>query len=75
MTSTQDPYTQWTELTDAEITPDNVHTGLRVLKDDLWVAAADLAQAFYHLRLPPSHIFAPDLHCGTALRFAALCVL
>ncbi|KAI0775439.1 Alpha/Beta hydrolase protein [Irpex lacteus] len=41
-------------------------------KYDLWVAAADLAQAFYHLRLPPSHIFAPDLYSGVAMRFAAL---
>ncbi|KAI0092555.1 Alpha/Beta hydrolase protein [Irpex rosettiformis] len=41
-------------------------------KYDLWVAAADLAHAFYHLRLPPSHIFAPDLYSGVAMRFAAL---
>ena len=41
-------------------------------KYDLWVAAADLAHAFYHLRLPASHIFAPDLYSGAAMRFAAL---
>ncbi|KIP09848.1 hypothetical protein PHLGIDRAFT_34214 [Phlebiopsis gigantea 11061_1 CR5-6] len=41
-------------------------------KHDLWVTAADLAQAFYHLRLPPAHIFAPDLYCFAAMRFAAL---
>ncbi|KAI0637711.1 Alpha/Beta hydrolase protein [Trametes polyzona] len=39
---------------------------------DLWVTAADLAHCFYHLRLPPSHIFAPELFSFTALRFAAL---
>lgn len=41
-------------------------------KHDLWVTAADLAHAFYHLRLPPAHIFAPDLYSMAALRFAAL---
>lgn len=43
-------------------------------KHDLWVTAADLAQAFYHLRLPPSHLFAPDLFTHSCLRFAALYV-
>lgn len=41
-------------------------------KYDLWVAAADLAQAFYQLRLPPAHIFAPDLSAQVALRLACL---
>ncbi|THG99570.1 hypothetical protein EW026_g2816 [Hermanssonia centrifuga] len=41
-------------------------------KHDLWVSAADLAHAFYHLKLPPAHIFAPDLSTLAALRFAAL---
>jgi pimeloyl-ACP methyl ester carboxylesterase len=41
-------------------------------KYDFWVAAADLAHAFYHLRLPPSHIFAPGFAVNTALRLAAL---
>ncbi|KAI0698873.1 Alpha/Beta hydrolase protein [Cytidiella melzeri] len=41
-------------------------------KYDLWVAAADLAQAFYHLRLPPSHLFATDVFTGAVMRFAAL---
>ncbi|KAI0347009.1 alpha/beta-hydrolase [Trametopsis cervina] len=41
-------------------------------KLDLWVTAADLAQAFYYLRLPPSHIFACDVSAEAALRFAAL---
>ena len=41
-------------------------------KHDLWVTAADLAHAFYHLRLPPAHVFAPDLYALAALRFAAL---
>lgn len=44
-------------------------------KHDLWVTAADLAQAFYHLRLPPAHIFAPDLYSFAAMRFAALYVV
>ncbi|KAI0356681.1 alpha/beta-hydrolase [Trametes cingulata] len=39
---------------------------------DLWVTAADLAHCFYHLRLSPAHIFAPELFSYTALRFAAL---
>ncbi|KAL1937580.1 hypothetical protein VTO73DRAFT_13075 [Trametes versicolor] len=39
---------------------------------DLWVTAADLAHCFYHLRLPPAHIFAPELFSFSALRFAAL---
>ncbi|EJF63051.1 alpha/beta-hydrolase [Dichomitus squalens LYAD-421 SS1] len=39
---------------------------------DLWVTAADLAHCFYHLHLPPAHIFAPELFSWTALRFAAL---
>ncbi|KAI0721973.1 hypothetical protein C8T65DRAFT_705024 [Cerioporus squamosus] len=41
-------------------------------RHDLWVAAADLAHCFYHLRLPPAHIFAPELYTWTALRFATL---
>ncbi|RPD62035.1 alpha/beta-hydrolase, partial [Lentinus tigrinus ALCF2SS1-7] len=41
-------------------------------RHDLWVAAADLAHCFYHLRLPPAHILAPELHSWTALRFATL---
>ncbi|KAH9943003.1 alpha/beta-hydrolase [Epithele typhae] len=39
---------------------------------DLWVVAADLAYCFYHLQLPPAHIFAPELLGLAALRFAAL---
>ena len=41
-------------------------------KYDLWVTAADLAHAFYHLRLPPSHLFAPDHGSHAILRFATL---
>ncbi|KAI0676767.1 Alpha/Beta hydrolase protein [Trametes maxima] len=41
-------------------------------KHDLWVTAAELAHCFHHLRLPPAHIFAPELFSFTALRFAAL---
>lgn len=41
-------------------------------KYDLWVAAADLAHAFYHLRLPPAHIFASEVFAYVALRLAAL---
>ena len=41
-------------------------------KHDLWVTAADLAHAFYHLQLPPAHLFAPDIYSQAALRFAAL---
>lgn len=41
---------------------------------DLWVAAADLAHAFYHLRLPPAHLFASEAFAYIALRFATLYV-
>ncbi|KAI0751268.1 Alpha/Beta hydrolase protein [Daedaleopsis nitida] len=41
-------------------------------RHDLWVVAADLAHCFYHLRLPPAHIFAPELYSWAALRFASL---
>ncbi|KAI0786446.1 alpha/beta-hydrolase [Abortiporus biennis] len=41
-------------------------------KCDLWVHAADLAHAFYHLQLPPAHIFACDVYGQVALRFASL---
>ena len=43
-------------------------------KYDLWVAAADIAHMFYHLRLPPSHIFASEVFVLVALRLAILCV-
>ncbi|THH33739.1 hypothetical protein EUX98_g470 [Antrodiella citrinella] len=41
-------------------------------KYDLWVAAADLAHAFYHLRMPPAHIFASEVFGYVALRLASL---
>lgn len=43
-------------------------------KYDLWVAAADIAHMFYHLRLPRSHIFASEVFVLVALRLAILCV-
>ncbi|KAH9918146.1 uncharacterized protein B0H18DRAFT_1086887 [Fomitopsis serialis] len=43
-------------------------------KFDLWVAAADLAFCFYHLRISPAHIFAPELNAYSALRFSVLSV-
>ncbi|KAH8105492.1 Alpha/Beta hydrolase protein [Cristinia sonorae] len=39
---------------------------------DLYVAAADIAHAFYHLRIPPAHIFASEVFSYVALRLAAL---
>ncbi|KAI0079731.1 alpha/beta-hydrolase, partial [Panus rudis PR-1116 ss-1] len=41
-------------------------------KYDLWVAAADLAHAFYHLCLPPAHIFASEVFVYVALRLSVL---
>ncbi|KAH8102211.1 alpha/beta-hydrolase [Cristinia sonorae] len=41
-------------------------------KYDLYVAAADIAHAFYHLRLPPAHIFASEVWTLVALRLAAI---
>lgn len=41
-------------------------------KSDLWVQAADLAHAFYHLQLPPAHVFACEVFSYVALRLAAL---
>ncbi|KAH8102207.1 alpha/beta-hydrolase [Cristinia sonorae] len=41
-------------------------------KYDFYVAAADLAHAFYHLRLPPAHIWASEAFCYVALRLAAI---
>ncbi|EGO05166.1 hypothetical protein SERLA73DRAFT_164715 [Serpula lacrymans var. lacrymans S7.3] len=40
MSSSDDPYTHWTALSDDELTVDNVEEILRALEDDLWVAAA-----------------------------------
>ncbi|KAH8102213.1 alpha/beta-hydrolase [Cristinia sonorae] len=41
-------------------------------KYDLNVAAADIAHAFYHLRLPAAHIFASEVWTLVALRLAAI---
>ncbi|CAL1702087.1 unnamed protein product [Somion occarium] len=41
-------------------------------KYDLWVAAADIAHAFHHLRLPAAHIFASEVFVLVALRLAIL---
>ncbi|GBE77859.1 hypothetical protein SCP_0107410 [Sparassis crispa] len=39
-TSREDPYTQWTRITDDELTTDNVEQLLKPVRDDFWAAAA-----------------------------------